>query len=174
MCSPLKSHSEVIRYTVGKCSFDSIVMAVSSEGICAIFIGDSPEDLIVDLYRRFPIALVERADELLAGMLNNVTEFIDNPRIPLILELDLRGTPFQKKVWHAVASIPYGNTASYADIALDIGMPRSARAVARACAVNSIAVVIPCHRVIRSDGTVAGYRFGAEHRTRLLNKEQET
>lgn len=161
-----------IRFAVAQCSLGSILVAASLRGVCAISIGDDPDALIRDLQDRFPNAELIGADASFEALVAKVVGFVEAPKLGLDLPLDVRGTAFQQRVWRALREIPVGETVSYADLAKRIGAPRSARAVARACATNPIAVAIPCHRVVRQNGDLSGYRWGIERKRALLDKEK--
>ncbi len=165
------AQSVEIQYAAGNCSLGSIVIASSSEGVCAILLGASPAVLLEDLKARFPGAHLVRAAEKLQPLVAKVIEVVETPSAGFDLQLDARGTDFQRRVWRALREIPAGATASYLDIANRIGAPGSVRAVARACAANPLAVVIPCHRVVRTDGGLSGYRWGVERKRALLARE---
>lgn len=162
-----------IRFAAGECSLGSIVVAASDKGICAILLGDDAERLVEELHGHFPASRLcggeARFDEWVARTIG----FVDDPRVGLGLPLDIRGTAFQQRVWQALCDIPLGDTASYATVAERIGQPGAARAVARACAANRIAVAIPCHRVVRRDCGLSGYRWGVERKQALLQAERE-
>jgi AraC family transcriptional regulator of adaptative response/methylated-DNA-[protein]-cysteine methyltransferase len=160
-----------IRFAVGQCSLGSVLVAASKKGVCAITLGDDPDALVKDLQDRFPKAEIIGADAGFESVVANVVGLIETPRADPCLPLDIRGTAFQQKVWQALRAIPMGSTASYADIAKRIGAPKAVRAVAGACAANSIAVAIPCHRVLHSDGSISGYRWGVERKHSLLQRE---
>jgi AraC family transcriptional regulator of adaptative response/methylated-DNA-[protein]-cysteine methyltransferase len=161
-----------IRFAVGQCSLGSIVVAQSERGICAILLGDDADALLRDLQDRFPHARLVGGDREFEAIVANVVGLVEAPRVGLALPLDIRGTAFQQRVWQALREIPAGKTASYAEIAARIGSPRAVRAVAQACAANALAVAIPCHRVVRSDGSLSGYRWGIERKRALLEREQ--
>jgi AraC family transcriptional regulator, regulatory protein of adaptative response / methylated-DNA-[protein]-cysteine methyltransferase len=163
-----------IRFAIGECSLGSLLVAEAPRGVCAILLGDDPDALACDLEKRFPNANLVRADQELEQRLTQIAEFIDAPATGLDLPLDPRGTGFQRRVWQALRRIPPGSTASYTDIARRIGAPKAVRAVAQACAANALAVAIPCHRVVRSDGTLSGYRWGVERKQALLKREAQT
>jgi len=163
-----------IRFAIGSCALGSILVASSERGLCAILIGDDPAAPELDLQERFPQARRVRDEQALASDLAQVLAFIDVPARGLGLPLDLRGSAFQRRVWQALRAIPSGATASYAGIAARIGAPRAARAVARACAANPLAVAVPCHRVVRSNGNLSGYRWGVERKRALLAREAGT
>jgi len=160
-----------IRFAVGQCSLGAILVAQSERGICAILLGDDPHQLVCDLQDQFRRANLIGADTEFEQLIARVVGFIEAPAIGLDLPLDVRGTAFQERVWQALREIPVGSTASYADIALRIGSPKAVRAVAQACGANSLAVAIPCHRVVRSDGNLSGYRWGVERKRELLERE---
>jgi AraC family transcriptional regulator of adaptative response/methylated-DNA-[protein]-cysteine methyltransferase len=160
-----------IRFAVGACALGAILVAQSDRGLCAILIGDEPEALVRDLQDRFPRAELIGGDGDFERLVAQVVGFVEAPAIGLDLPLDVRGTAFQQRVWQALREIPAGETASYAAIAERIGAPKSVRAVATACAANSLAVAIPCHRVVRSDGGLSGYRWGIERKRALLDRE---
>jgi AraC family transcriptional regulator of adaptative response/methylated-DNA-[protein]-cysteine methyltransferase len=161
-----------ITFAVGECSLGSILVARSAKGVCAILLGDDPEALVRDLQDRFPRATLLGGDAAFERTVARVVGLIEAPALGLDLPLDVRGTAFQQRVWQALRAIPAGSTASYAEIAARIGAPKSARAVARACAANPLAVAIPCHRVVRRDGALSGYRWGVERKRRLLDSER--
>jgi AraC family transcriptional regulator, regulatory protein of adaptative response / methylated-DNA-[protein]-cysteine methyltransferase len=172
-CSPDRPPraGTVVRFAVGKCSLGQILVARSESGICAILLGDSAVALARDLRKRFLLARVAAGDAETEALLAQVTRVVDNPRLAVDLPLDVRGTAFQQRVWQMLRTIPAGTTVSYAEVARRIGTPRSVRAVAQACGANALAVVVPCHRVVRSDGTPAGYRWGADRKRALLERE---
>lgn len=161
-----------ITFAVGECSLGSILVARSGKGICAIFLGDDPDALVRDLQDRFPRARLIGGDKDFEELVAKVVGFVEAPGIGLDLPIDLRGTAFQERVWQALRAIPAGETVSYAALAERLGMPKAVRAVAGACAANRIAVAIPCHRVVRTDGGLSGYRWGVERKQALLTKEK--
>jgi AraC family transcriptional regulator, regulatory protein of adaptative response / methylated-DNA-[protein]-cysteine methyltransferase len=163
-----------IRFAVGQCSLGTILVAASERGICAILLGDEPDALVRDLQDRFPNAEFIGGDAEFEQWVARVVGFVEMPKLGLDLPLDVRGTAFQQRVWQTLREIPVGETASYADIARRIDAPKSVRAVAAACAANALAVAIPCHRVVRSDGGLSGYRWGIERKRALLEREAET
>ncbi|MDO9314950.1 MAG: bifunctional DNA-binding transcriptional regulator/O6-methylguanine-DNA methyltransferase Ada [Burkholderiaceae bacterium] len=163
-----------IRFAIGSCSLGAILVAQSALGVCAILIGDDPELLARDLQDRFPKADLIGGDADFEHLVAQVVGFVEAPAIGLDLPLDLRGTAFQQRVWQALREIPAGCTASYTDIAQRIGSPASVRAVAQACGANPLAVAIPCHRVVRLDGGLSGYRWGVERKRELLSREAIT
>lgn len=159
-----------IHLASGRCWLGAVAIASSAEGLRAILLGDRAGPLIEELRRRFPTA--EPADARCDSTLAAVLDFIENPRGGLPLPLAPAGTRFQHQVWQALREVPSGSTASYHTIAAAIGRPGSARAVAGACAANPLAVVVPCHRIVRSDGSLSGYRWGVERKRRLLERER--
>ncbi|WOJ91358.1 bifunctional DNA-binding transcriptional regulator/O6-methylguanine-DNA methyltransferase Ada [Methylocapsa polymorpha] len=163
-----------ICFAIGECSLGSILVARSERGVCSILMGDDPDALARDLQDRFPHARLIGGDAAFEDMVAKVVGFVEAPALGLDLPLDLRGTAFQQRVWRALQEIPAGSTASYAEIAKRIGSPKSARAVAQACAANALAVAIPCHRVVRTDGALSGYRWGVERKRALLEREAKT
>jgi AraC family transcriptional regulator of adaptative response/methylated-DNA-[protein]-cysteine methyltransferase len=162
-----------IRFAIGECSLGSILVAATERGVCAILMGDEADALVRELRDRFPQARLIGGDAEFEGLVAKVVGFVEAPRVGLDLPLDLRGTAFQRCVWQALRAIPAGETLSYTDIARRIGGPRSARAVAQACGANPLAVAIPCHRVVRKDGGLAGYRWGVGRKRVLLERESE-
>ena len=163
-----------IRFAIAECWLGLILIAASERGVCAILFGDVPEELRRDLQDQFPRARLIGGDKSFEELTAKVIAFVEAPGQGLDLPLDIRGTAFQHRVWDALRRIPVGSTASYAEIAEKIGAPKAVRAVARACATNRIAVAIPCHRVVRSDGALSGYRGGVERKRALLAKEAKT
>jgi AraC family transcriptional regulator of adaptative response/methylated-DNA-[protein]-cysteine methyltransferase len=160
-----------IRFAVGECSLGSILVASSERGVCAILLGDDPEPLTRELQDRFPRATLIGGDAEFEALVAKVVGLVEAPRLGLDLPLDVRGTAFQQRVWQALRSIPPGSTLSYTELARSIGAPRAVRAVARACAANRLAVAIPCHRVVRQDGGLSGYRWGVDRKRALLQRE---
>jgi AraC family transcriptional regulator of adaptative response/methylated-DNA-[protein]-cysteine methyltransferase len=160
-----------IHFAVGQCSLGSILVAKSQIGVCAILLADDADQLVRDLQDRFPRAQLIGGDSDFEQWVAKVVGFVEAPAVGLDLPLDVRGTAFQQRVWQALRKIPAGTTASYSDIARRIGAPKSVRAVAQACAANAIAVAIPCHRVVRTDGALSGYRWGVERKRALLARE---
>ena len=160
-----------IRFAIGECSLGSILVARSERGVCAILLGDDPDALARELQDRFPRATLIGGDAEFERVVAQVVGFVEAPGVGLDLPLDVRGTAFQQRVWRALREIPAGSTATYSEIAARIGAPKSVRAVAGACAANTLAVAIPCHRVIRSDGGLSGYHWGVERKRALLRRE---
>ncbi|MEY1228078.1 bifunctional DNA-binding transcriptional regulator/O6-methylguanine-DNA methyltransferase Ada [Proteus terrae] len=160
-----------IFFAIAQCSLGSILVAQSEKGISAIMLGDDAELLLEDLQKQFPLAELIGANEEFEQVIAQVIGFIELPKQPLSLPLDIQGTVFQQKVWRALLDIPFGSTMTYQEIADKIGAPKAYRAVANACAANKLAVAIPCHRVIRQNGELSGYRWGIERKAKLLQTE---
>ncbi|MGZ5850865.1 MAG: bifunctional DNA-binding transcriptional regulator/O6-methylguanine-DNA methyltransferase Ada [Methyloceanibacter sp.] len=160
-----------IKFAIGQCSLGAILVAASAKGVCAILLGDDAETLADELRTQFPHAHLIGGDKAFASLVTKVIAFVEAPATGLDLPLDVRGTAFQHRVWEALRQIPAGSTASYAEIAQAIGAPKAVRAVAGACAANLLAVAIPCHRVVKSDGSLSGYRGGVQRKRALLAKE---
>ncbi|WP_142661664.1 bifunctional DNA-binding transcriptional regulator/O6-methylguanine-DNA methyltransferase Ada [Paracoccus laeviglucosivorans] len=160
-----------IRFALAQCALGAILVAASDKGVCAISLGDRPEPLLTELQDMFPNARLIGGDTPFEAMVARVIGFVEAPQTGLDLPLDIRGTAFQQRVWQALRDIAPGETASYAQIAARIGAPSATRAVAGACAANKLAVVIPCHRVVRTDGALSGYRWGIERKRELLQRE---
>jgi len=162
-----------IHYTTAPCYLGWVLVAATAQGICAIALDDDPAPLAANLRAEFPQAHIQQtADPAFAEWVAQVVAFIEAPAQGLRLPLDIQGTAFQRRVWEALQAIPAGQTATYAEIAARIGQPTAARAVARACAANRLAVAIPCHRVVRGDGAVGGYRWGTARKHALLHTEE--
>lgn len=160
-----------IRFAVGECSLGSVLVAASEKGVCAILFGDGPEALAQDLQDRFPKAQLVGGDKPFEDTVAKVIGLIEAPKTGLDLPLDVQGTVFQQRVWQALREIPVGKTVSYTEIAGRVGMPKAVRAVAQACGANMLAVAIPCHRVVRRDGNLSGYRWGVQRKSALLQRE---
>lgn len=160
-----------IRFAVAECSLGPILVAATDKGACAIQFGADPASLVQDLQDRFPKAVLLGADEAFEGLVARVVGLVEAPGRGHDLPLDVRGTAFQEQVWQALSRIPAGRTASYAEVAAAIGLPKAVRAVAQACGANPTAVAIPCHRVVRTDGSAGGYRWGVERKRVLLARE---
>jgi AraC family transcriptional regulator, regulatory protein of adaptative response / methylated-DNA-[protein]-cysteine methyltransferase len=163
--------NEEIKFAVGQTSLGVILVASSKKGVAAILLGDEPDELVRDLQDRFPKAHLIGADREYEALVARVVGFVETPRVGLNLPLDIRGTAFQQRVWQTLQEIPVGETISYVEVARRIGSPKAVRAVASACAANKLAVAIPCHRVIRNDGSLSGYAWGVERRRVLLDRE---
>jgi AraC family transcriptional regulator, regulatory protein of adaptative response / methylated-DNA-[protein]-cysteine methyltransferase len=161
----------VIRFAVGEASLGAVLVAATDKGVCAITLGDDPEALVRDLQDRFPRAEFKGGDAEFERTIAEVVGLVEAPAQRLDLPLDIRGTAFQQKVWAALQTIPPGKTATYKEIARAIGQPTAVRAVAQACGTNPLAVAIPCHRVVRSDGDLSGYRWGVERKRELIARE---
>jgi AraC family transcriptional regulator of adaptative response/methylated-DNA-[protein]-cysteine methyltransferase len=162
-----------MRFAVGQCSLGAILVAASAKGISAILLGDDPEALVHELEDRFPKAMLIGGDRNFEDVMARIVGLIEAPETGLNLPLDVRGTAFQHRVWRALREIPAGTTATYSEIAERIGMPKAVRAVAAACAANKIAVAIPCHRVVRNDGSLSGYRWGVHRKRTLIEREAQ-
>lgn len=162
---------EVLHFAVAQCFLGAILVASSDKGVASILLGDDPADLVRDLQDRFPRAELVGADAGYERTVARVVGFVEAPDIGLDLPLDVRGTAFQQRVWQALREIPAGETVTYAEVARRIRSPSATRAVAGACAANRIAIAIPCHRVIRNDGSLSGYRWGVERKRRLIELE---
>jgi AraC family transcriptional regulator, regulatory protein of adaptative response / methylated-DNA-[protein]-cysteine methyltransferase len=162
---------EEITFAVGSCSLGAILVAATARGICSILLGQDAGELTLELRRRFPRASVRSGGAAFEQQLAQVVAFVEAPQLGSSLPLDVRGTAFQERVWQALQAIPAGETRSYAQVAHALGAPRAVRAVASACAANPLAVAVPCHRVVRSDGALSGYRWGVERKRALLARE---
>ena len=160
-----------ILFAIGECSLGSILVAQTEKGVCSILIGDDPAKLLQELQDQFPKAKLLGNESGFEDLVARVVGLVEKPGAGFDLPLDIRGTAFQQRVWKALRQIPLGSTATYTDIARQIGMPKAVRAVAQACGANSLAVAIPCHRVIRNDGSLSGYRWGVERKRVLLERE---
>jgi AraC family transcriptional regulator of adaptative response/methylated-DNA-[protein]-cysteine methyltransferase len=160
-----------IHFAVGQCSLGAILVAATERGVCAILLGDDPEELVHDLERRFARARLVGADEGFERLVAQVVGLVERPASTSELPLDIRGTAFQERVWKALSQIPAGETRTYAELADSIGAPAAVRAVGTACGANPLAVAIPCHRAVRRDGGLAGYRWGIERKRELLARE---
>ena len=163
-----------IRFAIGECSLGSILVAASERGVCAILIGDDPDALARDLQDRFPRAHLIGGDSQFEQLVAKVVGFVEAPALGLDLPLDVRGTAFQQRVWQALREIPVGQTVSYLQVANRIGAPKAVRAVGAAVGANPLAVAIPCHRVIRHDGSLCGYRWGVDRKRALIEREAAT
>jgi AraC family transcriptional regulator of adaptative response/methylated-DNA-[protein]-cysteine methyltransferase len=161
-----------IGFTVIETDFGKVLIAATGRGVCSVRFGESEAELVRALKEEFPAASVKRNDQKLREAASSIAALLGDASIPREIPLDIRGTAFQQQVWNALRRIPAGETRSYAAIAQEIGKPKAVRAVANACAANPVAVVIPCHRVVQKDGTLAGYRWGAERKAALLRNER--
>ncbi|CAM3759737.1 Bifunctional transcriptional activator/DNA repair enzyme Ada [Pseudomonas reidholzensis] len=160
-----------VRFALGQCSLGAILVAQSERGICAILLGDDPQTLLEQLQDQFPKAQLIGGDAGYEQLVAEVVGFVEHPALGLDLPLDVQGTAFQERVWQALREVPAGCRVSYSEVAERIGAPKAVRAVALACAANRIAVAIPCHRVVRRDGDISGYRWGVERKRQLLDRE---
>ncbi len=177
MTSPnhIKNISPIeIKFAIGECSLGAILVGISESRVCAISLGDKADILARDFLHRFPSAELTTGNHEFEQLFANVIDFVEAPALGFDLPLDIRGTVFQKRVWQTLRDIPPGSTVSYTNIAHQIGAPKSFRAVAGACAANTLAVAIPCHRVVRHDGGLSGYRWGVERKAELLRRESKT
>ncbi|MCU1761575.1 methylated-DNA--[protein]-cysteine S-methyltransferase [Pseudomonas sp. 14P_8.1_Bac3] len=162
-----------IRFISGTSSLGTLLLAFSANGLCAMLLGDDLATLEHDLARRFPGQPTPQRDEALLPELEKTLRYLDNPLAALDLPLDLTGSAFQRRVWEALRQIPAGKTISYQEIARQLGQPNAFRAVANACGANPLAVIVPCHRVVRQDGSLGGYRWGLERKRQLLAREAQ-
>lgn len=163
---------ETVTYVIGDTSLGRVLVATTERGVSAILLGDSDAQLVADLAREFPQAELASAADDKAAVIEKVAALIDRPFANFDLPLDIRGTDFQRSVWAALGDVKSGATASYKDIAMKIGAPDAVRAVAQACGANRLAVAIPCHRVIASNGALSGYRWGVDRKKALLTREK--
>lgn len=161
----------LIEYATCKHEFAVILLAQDGHGVCALLLGDSEEELVADLHKRFAKAQLRMDPDAVAGRLQQVGRFLTCPDHELRMPLSLHGTEFQRRVWALLRQIPLGTTRSYSEIASQLGQPAAQRAVARACASNPVSLVVACHRVLRSDGGISGYRWGVERKRKLLALE---
>ncbi|HGK4673592.1 TPA: bifunctional DNA-binding transcriptional regulator/O6-methylguanine-DNA methyltransferase Ada [Kluyvera georgiana] len=161
-----------IHYTVGECSLGRCLVALSERGVCAVLLGDDDAGLLAELQHSFPAAELLAGDALVSEQTRAVIASLEPHAAALNLPLDIRGTAFQQQVWQALRAIPAGETRSYQQVAAAIGRPKAVRAVASACAANRLAILVPCHRVVRGDGSLSGYRWGATRKARLLQREK--
>lgn len=164
---------ERIHFALGRCTLGELLVAGTERGLCAILLGDDPDDLLRSLQDAFPRAELIGGDAPFEQWVAQVVGFVDAPQLGLNLPLDIRGTAFQQRVWQALREIPIGKRVSYAELAQHVGMPKAVRAVASACAANTLAVAIPCHRVVRTDGSLSGYRWGVARKQALLTLEAD-
>jgi AraC family transcriptional regulator of adaptative response/methylated-DNA-[protein]-cysteine methyltransferase len=164
---------QTVHFATCPSSLGVVLVATTEQGVCAILIGDDGRLLEDDLRRRFARAQLEPAQQELGELLSNVVQCIEEPWRQSTLPLDLRGTALEQRVWQALTRIPAGQTSTYGRIAEELGMPRAARAIGRACGANPAAVLVPCHRVLRADGALGGYRWGLERKRALLARERE-
>lgn len=166
-------NNTAVHYAVSRCALGHCLVAESERGICAILLADNEADLLSELQQIFPHAQREPGSQRFAAHVAEVVQRLDDPHSPFTLALDLRGTAFQLQVWQALRALAPGERVSYQTLAKNIGKPKAVRAVARACAANTLAIVVPCHRVVRADGGLSGYRWGATRKARLLQQETE-
>ncbi len=166
--------AETIHFALGETSLGPLLVAMSAQGVCAIMLGDDPAALLHDLEDRFPHATLVGGDAGFESLVAKVVGLVEAPHLGLDLPLDVRGTAFQQRVWQALGEIPAGHTVSYRELAERIGKPAAVRAVAQACGANPVAIAIPCHRVVRTDGSLSGYRWGVERQRAVLEREART
>jgi len=163
-----------IRYGFGSSRYGKIVVGITDKGVCCILFGATQKEMLDDLQSRFSNATLLRDSEYLEPIVASIVKKIDSPQSAIKLSLDIQGTAFQEKVWAALREIPAGATATYSDVASSIGKPKASRAVASACAANPLAVIVPCHRVVRAGGELSGYRWGVDRKRRLLKDEKDS
>ena len=163
--------AKTIRHASGQSSLGPFVVATSERGLAMLEFGDMNEAMRKELRVRFPDAEIIEDPEALRGTLDLAAELVDHPASGIDLALDLQGSAFELRVWNALRQIPAGTTASYGEIAARLGSPREAREVAEACAANILAIAIPCHRVVKKDGSISGYRWGFARKRTLLSRE---
>lgn len=167
-----KTAMEPLQVATGSCWLGALLVAQSSQGICAILFGDTTDQLQQELADRFPDHILTPVHDVEQDpAFVQVRAFLEDPSQPFSMPLDMHGTPFQERVWQALLAIPAGTTSTYTELARQIGSPKAVRAVANACGANLLAGVVPCHRVIRRDGTLSGYRCGIERKRQLLALE---
>ena len=162
-----------IHYTIVPCSLGYLLVAATSKGICAVSLGDREDTLVATLSSEYPAATIQSDNTHLQYEVNAILAHLNGQQPDLALPLDIQATAFQRLVWQELQNIPYGSTRSYSDVARAIGNPKATRAVAHACATNPTALVIPCHRVVRENGDMGGYRWGSERKKRLLAQERQ-
>ena len=161
-----------ILFAIGHSALGLMLVGLSNKGICLISLGDDPKPLIADLRKRFPNDETIKTDLSENPIFSKVFDFVESPGPEIPFPIDLRGTDFQQQVWSALLQIPFGKTSTYTEIAAQIGRPKAFRAVAAACGANPVAIAVPCHRVLRSDGSISGYRWGKNRKKQLLEREQ--
>lgn len=166
------NHHKTIYFMTGLCSLGAVLVAHSEQGLCAVFLADDREQLIIELKQTYPNINIINDTVYLAELITEVITLIENPAHTFSYNLDMQGTSFQQHVWATLQSVPVGNTISYRELAQRIGKPKAIRAVANACGANQIALLIPCHRVVRTDGNVSGYRWGQNRKRTLIELEK--
>jgi AraC family transcriptional regulator of adaptative response/methylated-DNA-[protein]-cysteine methyltransferase len=171
MRAPREVVTGTVEYSIGRSQLGQVLVARTERGICAILFGENTQELVADLSARLPQASLKHADMAMSAVMRQVAAFIEAPFGAFDAPLDIGGTLFQQQVWQALRDIPAGKTSSYSEVASRIGRPASVRAVAGACAANAVAIAIPCHRVVRNDGTISGYRWGIDRKEELLRVE---
>lgn len=162
---------DALSYAVADCDLGKVLVARSGKGVCSILLGDNAQALATDLAVRFPDATLTQNEDAMKEDLAKVLRYIETPATGLDFTLDVRGTPFQRRVWEQLRAIPAGSTVTYRELARRVGPSASPRAIGSACAANAIALAIPCHRVVRSDGDLAGYRWGIDRKRALIERE---
>jgi AraC family transcriptional regulator of adaptative response/methylated-DNA-[protein]-cysteine methyltransferase len=162
-----------VRSAAATCWLGWVRIGATPAGLCALLLGDDDDTLLAELRQRFPRATIAAASPAVQGWAAQIAAWLDDPRAELPLPLDVHGTPFQRRVWDVLRTLPPGQTVGYGELAHRLGMPRAARAVAQACAANPLAVVIPCHRVVSANGSLRGYRWGLARKQALLQREAE-
>ena len=163
----------IINYAIAESALGYLLVAATDRGVCAVRLGDTSVSLEAGLQAEFAAADLRRNDNGLKDAVTQIVKHLEGKQLNLDLPLDIRATAFQRQVWEALRGIPYGSTRSYSEIARQIGQPKAVRAVARACATNPVAIVVPCHRVIREDRSLGGYRWGIKRKKRLLENESK-
>ena len=163
---------EHVTFAIAPCALGRVLVATTGRGVCAIELGDDDDAVTAALRRHLPNADVRRDDAALRPTVNAAVALVDDPAVPFRLRLDVRGTAFQQRVWNALRAVRPGAPVSYATLAGAVGSPQAAQAVGAACAANRLAVAIPCHRAVRGDGGLAGYRWGIERKRALLARER--
>ena len=171
MTTAATAPADEVHHAFRDTSLGIALVAATTRGVRAVLLGDDRDDLVADLARRVPAARLLAGGRMAEQIADDVAAAIEAPGSVSDLPLDLAGTEFQRQVWHALTRIPPGATASYTDLAAQLGIPKAVRAVAQACGANSVAVIVPCHRAVRSDGTLSGYRWGIERKRELLLRE---
>ncbi len=172
MAAPNTSHAtETLRFGFGECALGRFLVALSDTGLAALLIGDDKGSLLAELETSFPLACLEEAGVALGDTIIKVSAFLDAPGSRLDLPLDIRGSALERAVWSRLAAVPAGETVSYGQVAKRLSMPATAQEIAAACAANVLAVAIPCHRVVKADGSISGYRWGVRRKRRLLALE---
>ena len=163
-----------ITYTITPSALGNLLVAATERGVCSVMLDDSPDALEAELAQEYPRAKLHRDGDTMREWVDALVQYLDGDPAPLDLPVDVQATAFQRRVWDALRAIPYGMTRTYAEVAEIIGAPKAVRAVGHACATNKVALIIPCHRVLRTDGTLGGYRWGLERKRALIEQEKAT